>query len=83
MIFLYNFYKLLSLHQHMLYHTSFETVLSLYEMKMNLCCKKPEPFGNLPDLKNFFDGSCLEIELFAKRKTNRLRPKILLICIQI
>jgi len=60
----------------MLYHTSFETVLSLYEMKMNLCCKKPEPFGNLPDRKNFFDGSCLEIEFFVKREANGLRPKI-------
>jgi len=46
MIFLYNFYNLLSLHQHIFNHTSFERVLSTHEMKMNFCYKKPEPFGN-------------------------------------
>jgi len=54
MIFLYKFYNLhnlFSLHQQKFNHTSFETVLSLYEMKMNLCCKKPELFGNLPVYK--------------------------------
>jgi len=37
MIFLYKFYiNLLSFHQQKFNHTSFETVLSLLEMKMNL-----------------------------------------------
>jgi len=37
-------------------------------MKMNLCYKKPEPFGNLPVRKTIFDGSRLEIDLFVKRE---------------
>jgi len=36
MIFLYKCYNLLRLHQQKFNHTSFETVLSLYEMKINL-----------------------------------------------
>jgi len=67
---LYNFYNLFSLqylHQHIFNHISFDTVLSLYEMKINSCCKKPEPFENLPIRKTFFDGSCLEIDHFVKR----------------
>jgi len=39
MIFLHTFYNLLSLHQQNFNHTSFETILSRYEMKINLCCK--------------------------------------------
>jgi len=57
MIFLYKFYKLLSLHQQKFNYTSFETFLSLCEMKMNLCCKKPEPFGNLHVRKTFLTGA--------------------------
>jgi len=55
---------------HMLFLDSFKSV---YEMKMNLCCKNPEPFGNLPGRKTFFDGSRLEIDLI-KREPNGLRP---------
>jgi len=65
MIFLYKFYL-----------TSFETVLNLYEKKMNLCYKNPGPFGNLPDHKTFYDESSLEIDLFVNVNTepNGLRP---------
>jgi len=55
MIFLYNFYNLLNLHQNMFIHTSFEIFLSLYEIKIILYCKKPELFGNLLVRKTFFD----------------------------
>jgi len=73
--FLYNFYNLLSVHKHIFNHTSFETVLSLYEVGRNLCCKKPEPFGNLPVRKTLFDGSRLGIYLFVKQEPNRLCPR--------
>lgn len=36
-------------------------------MKMNLCYKNLEPFGNLADRNTFFDESRLEIILFVKR----------------
>lgn len=36
-------------------------------MKMNLCYKNLEPFGNLADCNTFFDESRLEIILFVKR----------------
>lgn len=67
MIFVYSFYNLHSLHQHVMFNpTSFETVLSVYEMKMNLCYEKLEPFRNVPVPKTFFDESRLEIDLFVK-----------------
>jgi len=57
MMFLYKYYNLFGLHQQKFNHTSFETVLSLNEMKINLLCKKLEPFRNLPVRKTFLMGA--------------------------
>jgi len=61
MIILYNFYKLISLHQNIFNYTSFETVLSFNAIKMNLCCKKSELFGNLLVRKTFINERHLKL----------------------
>ncbi|KAE9540972.1 hypothetical protein AGLY_004217 [Aphis glycines] len=40
-----------NVHQHNFNNTSFEIVLSLYGMRMNLCCKRPEPCLTSLDVK--------------------------------
>lgn len=67
--FMKNFYNFFIVYTNTFLTTSFfETALSLYKVGRNLSCKKPEPFGNLPVRKTFFNRPVWKLSFLKKQE---------------